>query len=135
MSNPGQEVAVYPEEYRYSREHEWAKREDGRARVGITRFAADRLTDVVYVELPPVGAEVRFMQPFGVVESVKAASELYAPVSGRVVEVNERLQDHPELVNQDPHGEGWMIVVEMSDPAELERLMDAQAYRQHVGEA
>ena len=126
---------MYPEEYRYSREHEWAKPEDGRARVGITRFAADRLTDVVYVELPPVGAEVRFMQPFGVVESVKAASELYAPVSGRVVEVNERLQDHPELVNQDPHGEGWMIVVEMSDPAELERLMDAQAYRQHVGEA
>ncbi|MCS7235029.1 MAG: glycine cleavage system protein GcvH [Armatimonadota bacterium] len=126
---------MYPEDYRYSTEHEWAKREDGKVRVGITRFAADRLTDVVYVELPQVGSQVRYMHPFGVVESVKAASELYAPVSGRVVEVNERLRDHPELVNQDPHGEGWMIVVEMSDPSELDRLMDAQAYRQHIGEA
>jgi len=126
---------VYPEDYRYSTEHEWAKRENGRVRVGITRFAADRLTDVVYVELPQVGSEVRFMQPFGVVESVKAASELYAPVSGRVVEVNERLRDRPELVNEDPHGEGWMIVVEATDPSELDRLMDAQAYRQHIGEA
>ncbi|MDQ7801947.1 MAG: glycine cleavage system protein GcvH [Armatimonadota bacterium] len=126
---------MYPEDYRYSTEHEWAKRENGRVRVGITRFAADRLTDVVYVELPQVGSEVRFMQPFGVVESVKAASELYAPVSGRVVEVNERLRDRPELVNEDPHGEGWMIVVEATDPSELDRLMDAQAYRQHIGEA
>lgn len=126
---------MYPEDYRYSTEHEWAKRENGRVRVGITRFAADRLTDVVYVELPQVGSEVRFMQPFWVVESVKAASELYAPVSGRVVEVNERLRDRPELVNEDPHGEGWMIVVEATDPSELDRLMDAQAYRQHIGEA
>ncbi len=126
---------MYPEDYRYSTEHEWAKREDGRVRVGITRFAADRLTDVVYVELPAVGAQVRFMQPFGVVESVKAASDLYAPVSGRVVEVNERLRERPELVNEDPHGEGWMIVVEADDPSELDRLLDAEAYRRHIGEA
>jgi glycine cleavage system H protein len=126
---------VYPEDYRYSTEHEWAKREDGRVRVGITRFAADRLTDVVYVELPAVGTQVQFMQPFGVVESVKAASDLYAPVSGRVVEVNERLRERPELVNEDPHGQGWMIVVEADDPSELDRLLDAQAYRRHIGEA
>lgn len=126
---------MYPEDYRYSTEHEWAKREDGRVRVGITRFAADRLTDVVYVELPAVGTQVRFMQPFGVVESVKAASDLYAPVSGRVVEVNERLRERPELVNEDPHGQGWMIVVELDDPSELDRLLDAEAYRRHIGEA
>jgi glycine cleavage system H protein len=125
---------VYPADRRYSSEHEWAKVEDGRVRVGITKFAADRLSDIVYVELPSVGTEVSFMQPFGVIESVKAASDLYAPVSGRLVEVNEKLQTQPEIVGTDPHGDGWMIVVEPSDPSELDKLMDAAAYEKHIGE-
>lgn len=123
---------MYPDDRRYTREHEWARREDGRVRVGITAFAAERLSDVVYVELPKVGAEVHAMQPFGVVESVKAASDLYAPISGRVVEVNTQLLEHPELINQDPHGGAWMIVVEPASEAEWEQLLTADAYAQLV---
>lgn len=125
---------MVPDELRYTTEHEWVRMEGNRARVGITKYAADRLTDIVYVELPEVGREVRFMEPFGVIESVKAASDLYAPLSGRVVEVNERLRDQPELVGQDPYGEGWIIVIEPHDPTELDRLLDAERYRQHIGE-
>jgi len=125
---------MVPEELRYTTEHEWVRVEGNRARVGITKYAADRLTDIVYVELPEVGREVRFMEPFGVIESVKAASDLYAPLSGRVVEVNERLRDQPELVGQDPYGEGWMIVIEPQDLSELDRLLDAERYRKHIGE-
>jgi len=127
-------VFMVPEELRYTTEHEWVRVEGNRARVGITKYAADRLTDIVYVELPEVGREVRFMEPFGVIESVKAASDLYAPLSGRVVEVNERLRDQPELVGQDPYGEGWMIVIEPQDLSELDRLLDAERYRKHIGE-
>jgi glycine cleavage system H protein len=127
-------VSVVPDELRYTTEHEWVRMEGDRARVGITKYAADRLTDIVYVELPEVGREVRFMEPFGVIESVKAASDLYAPLSGRVVEVNERLRDQPELVGQDPYGEGWMIVIEPQDLSELDRLLDAEQYRKHIGE-
>ncbi|MDR7554881.1 MAG: glycine cleavage system protein GcvH [Armatimonadota bacterium] len=119
---------MYPDDRRYTREHEWAKREDGRVRVGITRFAAERLSDVVYIELPTVGTEVRAMQPFGVVESVKAASDLYAPVSGRVVEVNADLLEHPERINQDPHGDAWLIVVEPANDTEWDQLLTAEAY-------
>lgn len=108
--------------------------ENGRVRVGITRYAADRLTDVVYVELPAPGTRVSFMQPFGVVESVKAASDLYAPVSGTVVEVNAALRERPELVNADPYGEGWMIVVIPDDPSELDRLLSADDYARLVGD-
>jgi glycine cleavage system H protein len=126
---------VYPKELRYSKEHEWAKVEGGRVRVGITKFAADRLSDVVYIELPKVGTEVSFMQTFGVVESVKAVSDLYSPVSGKVVETNQKLIEKPEIINTDPYGAGWMIVVEPRDPSELGRLMDAQAYAAMVGEA
>ena len=125
---------MVPEELRYTTEHEWVRVEGDRVRVGITKYAADRLTDIVYVELPEVGREVRFMEPFGVIESVKAASDLYAPLSGRVVEVNERLRDHPELVGQDPYGDGWMIVIEPHDLGELDRLLDAERYRKHIGE-
>ncbi len=125
---------MVPEELRYTTEHEWVRMEGGQARVGITKFAADRLTDIVYVELPEVGREVRFMEPFGVIESVKAASELYAPLTGRVVAVNERLREAPELVSQDPYGEGWMILIEPVDLSELGRLLDAEAYRRHIGE-
>jgi glycine cleavage system H protein len=126
---------MYPKELRYSAEHEWAKLEQGRVRVGITRFAADRLTDVVFVELPAVGAGVRFMEPFGVVESVKAVSDLFAPLSGTVVDVNRALADAPEAVNADPYGKGWMIVVEPSDPRELDKLMPVEQYLKHIGEA
>ncbi|MDR5693762.1 MAG: glycine cleavage system protein GcvH [Armatimonadota bacterium] len=126
---------MYPEELRYSTEHEWARLENGRVRVGITKFAADRLSDVVFVELPSVGTEVQFMQPFGVVESVKAVSDLYAPVSGKVVEVNEALKDHPEILNQDPYGEGWLVVIEPTDLSELEKLLDRDEYLKLIGEA
>jgi len=125
---------VYPKELRYSKEHEWVKTEGRRARVGITKFAADRLSDVVYVELPKVGTEVVFMQPFGVVESVKAVSDLYAPISGKVVEINEALVEKPEVINTDPYGEAWMIVVEPRDLGELAQLLDAGAYMSLVGE-
>ncbi len=126
---------MYPKELRYSKEHEWAKVEGKRVRVGITKFAADRLSDVVYVELPNVGAEVTFMEPFGVVESVKAVSDLYAPVSGKVVEINRALVEKPEMINTDPYGAAWMVVVEPRDLSELQKLMDANAYAAMVGEA
>ena len=126
---------MYPKDLRYSKEHEWAKVEGKRVRVGITKFAADKLSDVVYVELPHVGATVAFMQAFGVVESVKAVSDLYAPLSGTVVETNQGLAEKPEVINTDPYGQAWMIVVEPKDLAELDHLMDAAAYAAMVGEA
>lgn len=126
---------MYPKELRYSKEHEWAKVEGKRVRVGITKFAADKLSDVVYVELPQVGSNVSFMQTFGVVESVKAVSDLYAPVSGKVVEINQGLAEKPEVINTDPYGHAWMIVVEPKDLKELDQLMDATAYASMVGEA
>ncbi len=126
---------MYPDDRRYTQEHEWAKREEGRVRIGITTFAAERLSDVVCVELSAVGAEVRAMEPFGVIESVKAASDLFAPVSGRVIDVNRALIDSPELINQDPHGAAWMIVVEPSDPSAWERLLSADDYAKLVGAA
>jgi len=126
---------VYPKELRYSKEHEWAKIEGKRVRIGVTKFAADRLSDVVYVELPSVGTELKFMEPFGVVESVKAVSDLYAPVSGKVVEINTALVEKPEVLNSDPYNAAWMVVVEPSNPAELDQLLDADAYTAHVGES
>jgi glycine cleavage system H protein len=125
---------VYPKELRYSKEHEWAKVEGNRVRVGITTFAADRLSDVVYVELPKVGSQVKYMEPFGVVESVKAVSDLYAPLSGTVVEVNSALTEKPEVINTDPYGAAWMIVLEPRDPGELDQLLDAPAYMALIGE-
>lgn len=120
---------AYPEDLRYSDEHEWVRWADGEAVVGITHHAQEQLGDVVYVELPAVGAEVEQFQPFGVVESVKAASDLYAPLSGRVSAVNAALAEHPELVNEDPYGEGWMIRLQPRDRAELDRLLTPAAYR------
>jgi len=117
-----------PAELRYTREHEWAKVEGDRARIGITAFAQEQLGDVVFVELPKVGARVRSTQTFGVVESVKAVSDLFAPISGEVVEVNADLAKKPETVNADPYGQGWMIVVTVGDRAELEGLLSAEAY-------
>ncbi|HEX9050949.1 MAG TPA: glycine cleavage system protein GcvH [Anaeromyxobacter sp.] len=124
----------FPEDLRYTREHEWARKKGSNFVVGITDFAQQQLGDVVYVELPGVGDPVKKGESFGVVESTKAVSELFAPVSGKVVEVNEPLSDAPETVNDDPYEEGWMIVIEPSDPKELESLMDAKAYRAFVEE-
>jgi glycine cleavage system H protein len=126
----------YPEELRYTSEHEWALAEDdGRVRVGITDFAQDALGDVVYVDLPEEGAEVRAGEPFGEVESTKSVSDLYSPVSGRVAARNGALGETPELVNRDPYGEGWMVVIEPAEPGQLDALMDAGAYRSMVEEA
>jgi glycine cleavage system H protein len=124
---------MYPDDRRYTREHEWAKREDGHVRVGITAFAAERLSDVVFIELPKVGTEVKAMEPFGVVESVKAASDLFSPISGRVVDVNQGLIDNPEVINQDPYEAAWMIIVDPGNPAEWEHLLDAEGYKKLVG--
>jgi glycine cleavage system H protein len=124
----------FPEDLRYTREHEWARTKGGKLVVGITDFAQDQLGDVVFVELPDVGDTVKKGESFGVVESTKAVSELLAPLSGKVVEVNDPLADAPETINDDPYEEGWMIVVEPSDPKELEALMDAKAYRAFVEE-
>ncbi len=118
----------YPDDLRYSKEHEWVRTEDGRATIGITSFAADELGDIVFIELPEVGATLSQFGTFGVVESVKAVSDLFAPVSGEVAEVNEKLRDTPELLNTDPFGEGWIARVTLSDDAELDNLMDAAAY-------
>jgi glycine cleavage system H protein len=118
----------YPDDLRYSKEHEWVRVENGRASIGITSFAADELGDIVFVELPEPGSALTQFGMFGVVESVKAVSDLYAPVSGTVVEVNDALRERPELLNSDPFGEGWIASVELSDPGELDGLMDAEAY-------
>src|SRR5438445_8091495 len=111
-------MANVPSDLKYTREHEWAKREGDRVRVGITAFAQEQLGDVVFVELPKVGARVTALKTFGVVESVKAVSDLFAPVSGEVVEVNAELATKPETVNADPYGQGWMIVVKVADAKE-----------------
>jgi glycine cleavage system H protein len=124
---------VDPDDRKYTEEHEWVQLTGDVATVGITRYAQDQLGDIVYVELPKVGARVEQSQAFGVVESVKTATHLYAPLSGEVVEVNREVVDHPELVNQDPYGAGWMIKVRPSNPGELDRLLDAAAYARHVG--
>lgn len=123
-----------PEALRYTKDHEWAKLDGKRARVGITDYAQDQLTDVVYVELPPVGKAVKQGEPIGTVESVKAVSEIFAPISGKVAEVNKTLAEKPEIVNKDPYGEGWMVVLEATDPSQANSLLDAGAYRKHIGE-
>jgi len=128
-------MANIPKDLRYTREHEWAKQESARVRVGITHFAQEQLGDVVFVELPKVGGKVTQNKGFGVVESVKAVSDLFAPLSGEVVEVNAALPKSPETVNQDPYGKGWMIVIAPSDPKELENLLTAEQYEKLVAEA
>ena len=121
-----------PQELRYTREDEWVRVEGERVVLGVTDYAQQQLGDVVFVELPAVGATLERGEPFGVIESVKAVADLFGPVSGRVVEVNATLADQPELVNQDCYGDGWMLVLEPDDPAELEDLLVASDYRQHV---
>jgi glycine cleavage system H protein len=118
----------YPDDLRYSKEHEWVRVEESHATIGITSFAADELGDIVFVELPEVGSSLTQFGTFGVVESVKAVSDLFSPVSGTVTEINEALRDAPELLNSDPFGAGWIARVELADPSELDGLMDADAY-------
>ncbi|HEV8338053.1 MAG TPA: glycine cleavage system protein GcvH [bacterium] len=125
---------MYPDDLKYTKEHEWARLEGARVRVGITLFAAERLSDVVFIELPAQGAKVKQLQTFGVIESVKAVSDLYAPISGTVVEANPALAEHPELVNQDPYGQGWMLLIEPADSAELQGLLSVDDYRRLIGE-
>ena len=124
----------FPDELRYSEEHEWVAVEGPRARIGITDFAQDSLGDVVYVELPGVGVNVMAHASCAEVESTKSVSEIFSPVTGTVVEVNETLDDAPEQVNADPSGAGWIFVVEMADPAEVDSLLDAGGYRALVEE-
>ncbi|TXL64941.1 glycine cleavage system protein GcvH [Cerasibacillus terrae] len=123
-----------PKELLYSEEHEWVKKEDGNVRIGITDFAQDELGDIVFVELPEVGDEIEADEPFGSVESVKTVSELYAPISGKVVEINEELEDSPEFVNESPYEKAWMIVVEPTNASELDELMSSDAYKEMVDE-
>jgi glycine cleavage system H protein len=118
-----------PEDLRYSSDHEWARADGGRVRVGITDFAQDALGPVVYVQLPEVGASVARGAGLGEVESTKSVSEIYAPVGGTVVEVNGELSDKPEQMNDDPYGGGWLCLIEASDPGELDTLLDASGYR------
>ena len=128
-------MANVPGELRYTKEHEWAKLEGDKARVGITAFAQEQLGDVVFVELPKVGAKITAMKTFGVVESVKAVSDLFAPLSGEVVEVNAELPKAPEVVNADPYGKGWMIVIKLSNAKEWEGLMPAGDYEKLIAAA
>ncbi len=123
-----------PKDLAYTDEHEWVKVEDRHARVGITDFAQDQLTDVVYVELPLEDASFEAGDAMAVVESVKSVSDVYAPVSGTVVEVNEALEASPELVNDDPYGDGWMVRLELDDPDQVDALMDAGAYAEHTAD-
>lgn len=118
----------FPESLKYSKEHEWVRVDGDEVVIGITSFAQEQLGDVVYVELPEVGSDIQAGEPFGVVESTKAVSELFAPVSGKVVARNEPLDDEPEKVNEDPFGDGWMIRVQPSNAGEIEALLDAAAY-------
>ena len=124
----------FPEDFKYSKEHEWVLVEGNVATVGITDYAQDQLGDIVFVELPAVGDKVSKEDAFGVVESVKAVSDIYAPVSGKVVEVNDDLPENPEMLNEDAYGDGWIIKIEMTDPDELADLMNATEYEEYVAE-
>ena len=123
---------MYPEDYRYTKEHEWVKLDGDTALVGITHHAQDQLGDVVFVELPKVAQKLHASDSFGTVESVKAVSDIYAPLTGDVLEVNEDLVDAPEKLNADPHGVGWLIKMKVEDKSELEKLMSAADYAQYV---
>lgn len=127
-------MADNPGDRRYTTEHEWIKSDGEQYVVGITAFAQDQLGDIVYVELPKVGDRVESGKPFGVIESVKTASDLYAPASGEVVEVNTELVDQPQSVNDDPYQSGWIIKIRATDPAEIERLLTAEQYTEQTGE-
>ncbi len=123
---------MYPADLKYTKEHEWIRVEGDKGRIGITHHAQEALGDVVFVEVPKVGRQVKAMEAIGVVESVKAVSDMYCPVSGEVVEVNAELEAHPEQVNKDCYGAGWMAAVKLANPKELDALMDAAAYQAYL---
>jgi glycine cleavage system H protein len=125
----------YPEDLRYHPEHDWARVEDGQATFGITWYAQDALGEVVFFEPPEMGREVKKDEAYAEVESVKAVSDIYAPLSGEVTEVNTAVSDSPEKINEDPYGEGWLVKVRLSDPSEADQLMDAAAYRKLIEES
>jgi len=123
---------AYPEQFHYTQNHEWVTLEANQAKVGITEYAQGELGDIVFVELPTPGTEVNKGESLATVESVKAVSDVYAPVSGKVLDVNPKLESSPELINQDPHGAGWLVLLEASDPSEAETLLDAAGYESHL---
>ena len=123
---------MYPEDYRYSKTHEWVSREGNLAKMGITDYAQDQLGDIVHVELPEPGTSIIVDAIFGSVDSVKAVSDLISPVTGEVLEVNEDLADSPELINEDPHTAGWMMIVQMEEPSELDELMTSEQYERFI---
>jgi glycine cleavage system H protein len=125
---------MYPSDYRYTKDHEWIKVSGDTGTVGITDYAQHELGVVVFVELPAVGTKITAGKTFGTIESVKAVSELYAPVSGEVIETNTALTNSPEIVNSDPHGAGWLVKIKLSNPAEVSGLMDAAAYQAFISE-
>jgi len=125
---------MYPADYRYTKDHEWIKIEGQRGTIGITDYAQHELGDVVFVELPKVGARIKAGESFGSVESVKAVSDIFSPVSGEVTEINSALADAPEKINSDPHGSAWLVRIKLDDPSEANSLMDAQAYQSYVDE-
>ncbi|MDN5347160.1 MAG: glycine cleavage system protein [Clostridia bacterium] len=124
----------YPNDLRYSKEHQWIRVEGNRGKVGITDYAQSSLGDIIFVELPQEGDELKKDDALGIVESAKSSSDVYCPVSGKVIAVNEELLDSPQLINEDPYGRGWMIEIELSDPSELDDLMEAAEYRAMVEE-
>jgi glycine cleavage system H protein len=126
---------MYPDDLKYTSEHEWARAEGDRAAVGITHYAQDALGDIVYVDIPPVGTAVTAGETFGEVESTKSVSDIYSPVTGTIVERNDELDKSPELINTDPYGQGWLVVIELADPAQLDDLMGAAAYGDLVAES
>ena len=119
---------MYPDDLKYSKEHEWVRMEGNIAQIGVTVFAQDSLGDVVFIDLPDVGTEVRQFEKFGEIESVKAVSDLFSPIAGTIVDANSAAIDNPETVNTDPYGSGWLIKVEISAPPQLDELMDAETY-------
>ncbi|NPA79838.1 MAG: glycine cleavage system protein GcvH [Thermotogae bacterium] len=121
-----------PEDLLYTKEHEWVKYEDGVATVGITDYAQDQLGDIIYVELPEVGRKVKQMEAVATIEAVKTAADVYAPLSGEIVEINEKLSEKPELLNQDPYGEGWMFKLKVENPEELKSLLSPEEYRKLI---
>ena len=130
----GEDMSEVPDELRYTKEHEWIRIEGDNVVIGVTDYAQDALTDVVWVELPEIGSVVGSMKSFASVESVKSVSEIYAPVSGEVLEVNDSLEDSPEQINEDPYGNGWICKMAISDPAELGDLLDGATYRSLIEE-
>ncbi len=123
---------MYPENLKYTEDHEWVRVENGKAYIGVTNYAQDQLGDVVFLELPEEGEEYEMGESFGVIESVKTVSDLFMPVDGKIAGVNEKLNDNPELINEDPYGDGWVVVIEIRDESQLDQLMDNQTYEKTI---